>query len=172
MHLQQTLCGGTLKTFAEELWLTCTTQRKGGTVLNALHRFAQQILSVCHMSNHFHTFPSHVGVSENGVHPKNMMCLIGKWWSIVGFEGTLMGSLFPDKPIVGFVSSVGKFKAPPSWSQLSLWQGRGVEPPLACQMCWALGGQLGADCLGIGSSLQVAVHLLSGTHVTVIWNTC
>ena len=78
VHLQQTLCGGTLRTFAEELWLTCTTQRKGGTVLNALHRFAQQILSVCHMSNHFHTFPSHVGVSENGVHPKNMMCLIGK----------------------------------------------------------------------------------------------
>ena len=46
--------------------------------------------------------------------------------------------------------------------------GAAVEPPLAylaCQMCWALGGQLGADCLGIGSSLQVEVHLLSGTHV-------
>ena len=150
MHLQQTLCGGTLRTFAEELWLTCTTQRKGGTVLNALHRFAQQILSVCHMSNHFHTFPSHVGVSENGVHPKNMMCLIGKWWSIVGFEGTLMGSLFPDKPIVGFVSSVGKFKAPPSWSQLSLWQGRGVEPPwhVRCVEHWEVSLEQTAWVLG------------------------
>ena len=39
-----------------------------------------------------------------------------------------------------------------------------VEPPALCQMCWALGGQLGADCLGIRSSLQVAVRLLSETQ--------
>ena len=104
-------------------------------------------------------FPSNVGVSWcvwQWCPPQNMMFFLGKRWSSVGFEGS------HEWPI----------EAPPSWSQLPLWQGRDgsgitltsgtIWHSDSCWDSWPEPGELGADCLGVGSSLQVPVHLLSG----------